>query len=39
MILDMLEFLDIRAEWNFFRTSHEEKVWDGLGGTVKRLAF
>ena len=26
------------AEWHFFATSHGKGPWDGLGGTVKRLA-
>ena len=28
----------IRAEWNFFATSHGKSPCDGIGGTVKRLA-
>ena len=24
--------------WNFFATSHGKSAWDGIGGTVKRLA-
>ena len=26
------------AEWNFFATSHGKSAYDGIGGTVKRLA-
>jgi len=28
----------IKAEWNFFATSHGKSPCDGIGGTVKRLA-
>lgn len=28
----------IDAEWHFFATSHGKSSYDGLGGTVKRLA-
>lgn len=28
----------IKAEWNFFGTSHGKSPCDGIGGTVKRLA-
>ena len=29
---------DWKAEWNFFTTSHEKNVCDGVGGTIKNLA-
>lgn len=29
---------NIKAEWNFFATSHGKSPCDGIGGTVKRLA-
>lgn len=32
------EEFNIKAEWNFFSTSHGKNVCDGLGGTLKRLA-
>jgi hypothetical protein len=32
------EDFGIKAEWNFFTTSHGKGPCDGLGGTVKRLA-
>ena len=28
----------IDAVWNFFATSHGKSAFDGIGGTVKRLA-
>ena len=28
----------VKAEWNFFATSHGKSPCDGIGGTVKRLA-
>ena len=28
----------IKAEWNFFATSHGKNAYDGVGGTIKRLA-
>ena len=27
----------LRAEWNFFATSHGKSPYDGLGGTIKRI--
>ncbi|KAK0169394.1 hypothetical protein PV328_012113 [Microctonus aethiopoides] len=32
------EDFQIKAEWNFFATSHGKGPSDGLGGTIKRLA-
>lgn len=29
----------IKAEWNFFASSHGKGVCDGIGGTVKRHAY
>ena len=31
-----LEDVGIKAEWNFFVTSHGKNACDGIGGTVKR---
>ena len=27
---------EVKAEWNFFATSHGKSVCDGIGGTIKR---
>lgn len=29
---------NIKAQWQFFGTSHENNACDGIGSTVKRLA-
>jgi len=29
---------NLKAEWNFFATSHGKNACDGVGGTIKRLA-
>ena len=28
----------LNAKWNFFTTSHSKEPWDGIGGTMKRIA-
>jgi hypothetical protein len=33
------EDFGMRAEWNFFATSHGKGPCDGIGGTIKRLAY
>lgn len=30
---------NVKADWNFFATSHGKGACDGLGGTIKRHAF
>ena len=32
------EDFGVRAEWDFFATSHGKSAGDGAGGTLKRLA-